>query len=223
MTKLNGDSQSQQIYKTIRSRICLLQYQPGEMISENALATEFEVSRTPMRRILQRLEFEGLVVTKQGLGTLVTTVDIKLLREVYALRIKLAEIIGELCSPPPAHTDFSHLDQLLERCQQMHQRRDYEELGRINMEFSDALIRFISNKPLQEISERLYYQTARVWPQILPDMDWAEEVDFMCTEIKEITAALQAGDMHRVGQTRRDHIAMSLSRIQRYLGEGKSR
>jgi hypothetical protein len=42
----------------------------------------------------------------------------------------------------------------------------------------------------------------------------------MCTEIKQIAGALSKGDMKRIGQIRRDHISNSLSRIQRYLGEG---
>ena len=220
MNKPGLDSQLYAIYKTVRERICLLQYSPGEMLSENALAAEFAISRTPMRRILRLLEFEGLVVSRQGVGTLVTTIDLKSLKEVYLLRIKLAEIIGDLCPTPSAAGDMSVMDRLLERLKLMREHRDYEAMGRINMEFNDALVPFISNIALRDISDRLYYQTARAWPQILPDMDWVEEVDYMATEIQQIAEALRQGDMRRVGQTRRDHISMSLSRIQRYMGIG---
>ncbi len=223
MNKNVSESQIQEIYKQIRERICLLQYAPGELLSENALAAEFGISRTPMRRILRQLEYEGLVNSKQGMGTLVTTADLKSLKEVYLLRIKLAELIGELSPTPAVDGDLALLDTLLARCETMRHQRNFEELGRINMEFNDALMRFIGNKPLREISDRLYYQTARVWPQILPDMNWPEEVDFMCEEIKQIATALRDGDMKRVGEIRRDHISMSLSRIQRYLGEGNIR
>lgn len=222
MNKPGLDAQLFAIYKQIRERICLLRYPPGEMLSENALAAEFNISRTPMRRILRLLEFEGLVISRQGVGTLITTADLKSLKEVYMLRIKLAEIIGDLSPAPSADGDISMLGSLLERCEMMRDKRDYEELGRINMDFNDVLVSFISNISLREISDRLYYQTARVWPQILPDMNWADEVNYMCTEIKQIAGALSEGDMKRVGQVRRDHISNSLSRIQRYLGEGHS-
>lgn len=220
MNKPGLDPQLYEIYKIIRERICLLQYPPGEMLSENALAAEFAISRTPMRRILRLLEFEGLVISRQGVGTLITTVDLKSLKEVYLLRIKLAEIIGDLSPTPSANGDISVLDRLLERLEPVRDKQDYEALGRINMEFNDALVGFISNIALRDISDRLYYQTARAWPQILPDMDWTEEVDYMVTEIQQIGEALRQRDMRRVGQTRRDHISMSLSRIQRYLGIG---
>lgn len=220
MNKPGLDAQLLTIYKQIRERVCLLQYPPGEMFSENALAAEFNISRTPMRRILRLLEFEGLVISRQGVGTLVTTADLKSLKEVYMLRIKLAEIIGDLSPAPSADGDIAMLDNLLERCEMMQDKRDFEELSRLNMEFNDALMRFISNRSLREISDRLYYQTARVWPQILPDMDWDEEVNYMCNEINQIAEALREGDMQRVGQVRRDHISMSLRRIQGYLGMG---
>jgi DNA-binding GntR family transcriptional regulator len=190
------------------------------MLSENGLATEFGISRTPIRRVLQRLEFEGLVVSLQGVGTMVTTVDLRLLKEVYAFRIRLAELIGELSYPPSPDIDLSLFDSLLEQCEQMYGQQDYNGLARINMAFNDALVSFITNKPLREVSNQLYYQTARVWPQILPEMDWPEEVTYMCDEIKAIAKALGQGDMRRVGEVRRQHIAQSLSRIQRYLGEG---
>jgi DNA-binding GntR family transcriptional regulator len=190
------------------------------MLSENALAAEFEVSRTPTRRILRLLEFEGLVISRQGVGTMVTTADLKSLKDVYLLRIKLAELIGDLSPTPSQNGDIAILDRLLKRCEKMRNQRDYDELGRINMEFNDALMLFISNLSLRDISDRLYYQTARVWPQILPDMNWADEVNYMCTEIKQIAEALRENNMSQVGLRRRDHISMSLSRIQRYLGEG---
>jgi len=223
LSKSNPDPQLDDIYRQIRERICLLQYPPGEMLSENALAAEFGISRTPMRRILRRLEFEGLVVSRQGVGTMVTTSDLRALKEVYLLRIKLAEIIGDLSPTPSKDGNLSILDETLARCERVRNQPDYEELGRINMEFHDALIRFINNMALREICDRLYYQTAPVWPQILPSMDWDEEVEHMYTEISQISEALRNGNMKRVGQIWRDHISMSLSRIQRYLGEGNIR
>ena len=56
------------IYRILRDRICLLEYAPGSLISEEELAQEFEVSRTPVRRVLGRLESEGLVQSVHGVG-----------------------------------------------------------------------------------------------------------------------------------------------------------
>jgi hypothetical protein len=76
----------------------------------------------------------------------------------------------------------------------------------------------VSNRPLREISDRLYYQTSRVWVQILPDLNWAEEVTAMCDEISQVTQALRACDMGAFGQVRHNHLYTMLGRIKRYLG-----
>src|SRR3546814_8186046 len=65
------------IYHALRDRICLLEYPPGLRLSEEEIAQEFDVSRTPVRRVLARLESEGLVEARHGVGTMVTSVDIR--------------------------------------------------------------------------------------------------------------------------------------------------
>lgn len=220
MKNHTSKSTLQTIYEEIRERVSLLQYPPGAVLSENGLADEFGVSRTPIRQVLQRLEFEGLVVSTRGVGTIVTVVDLKSLREVYALRMKLHEITGELS--PTAHVsddDIAIFEELLQQVGSMRDQYAPRELGRLYNEFQNRVLRLISNKPLQEISDRLYYQTSRVWVQILPDLDWEEEVDCIHGEIKSVTEALRAeGDMQAVAQIRGYYLSMMLARIKRYLG-----
>ena len=86
----------ERIYRTLRDRICLLDYPPGTRLSEEELADEFATSRTPIRRVLARLEIEGLVKARHGVGTIVTDIDIEELTQVYHLRMELAVLIGRL-------------------------------------------------------------------------------------------------------------------------------
>ena len=206
------------MYQEIRDRICLLQYPPGTMLSENKLAAEFGVSRTPIRRVLQRLEFEGLVVSKQGIGTLVTIVDLQYLKEVYALRLKLAELTGELSPIRPTRETITTLETILEEFEAMRAQYDPTELARLYNRFQVEMLALIGNRPLREISERLFHQTARVWLQILPDLDWVEEVDIACRELSDVIGALQEKDMQAMAQIRSEHMAMLLGRTSRYLG-----
>src|SRR5690606_4509453 len=90
------------IYKALRMRICLLDYPPGERLREEDLAEEFGVSRTPIRRVLVKLEAEGLLRSIHGVGTIVTDIDVDELEQVYQLRVELAEMIGKLSPVPPS-------------------------------------------------------------------------------------------------------------------------
>ena len=64
----------QRIHRALRDRICLLEYLPGQQLGEKELAEEFGTSRTPIRRVLGRLEAEGLIERRHGIGTIITEV-----------------------------------------------------------------------------------------------------------------------------------------------------
>jgi DNA-binding GntR family transcriptional regulator len=205
------------IYGELRDRICLLRYPPGAMLSENALADEFGVSRTPIRQALQRLTFEGLVVSRHGVGTMVTTVDLQYLKEVYALRLKLIDIIGEMAPGHVTEDDLELLAELAEAARAVRDARAPEQLARVYHRFNDELSRAIGNQPLREIADRLFYQTTRVWLQLLPEMVWEDEVDYVVDEIESVLQALQREDMRAVAGVRRNHMVMCLGRINSYL------
>ena len=49
------------IFKSIESDILSGVYKSGDVLSENKLATRYEVSRTPVREAIKRLEQEYLI------------------------------------------------------------------------------------------------------------------------------------------------------------------
>jgi DNA-binding GntR family transcriptional regulator len=213
------DLDSREIYENIRERICLFDYEPGEMISENALATEFGISRSRMRRVMWQLESDGLIHISKGSGAVVTALDIRSLKEVYVVRQKLIELVGEL---RPAHISddiITNLEGLLEQTRQMREQYDPVALASLYYSFHREMLQLIRNTFLKEITDRLYHLTARVWLQLLPDLDWIEEVEVMGDEIHDVLEALRDKDMATVAKVRHEHMAMMLQRINNYLVE----
>lgn len=216
-TQPNIDRTFEAIYHELRERISLLVYPPGALLSENTLASEFGVSRTPIRRVLQRLEFDGLVSSQQGIGTLVTPLDFMYLKQVYALRLKLLDILADLSAAHVSEGDLLVLGELLEHAKEMYAVREPRELSRLYTRFNEELVRAIGNRPLREISDRFFYQTHRVWLQLLPEMDWNEEVEAIVDEFGTVLEGLREGDMKRVAAVRRDHFVRCLARINRHF------
>jgi DNA-binding GntR family transcriptional regulator len=204
------------IYKTIRDRICLLEYEPGERLGEEDLAREFEVSRTPIRRVLSRLEGEGLLESRHGVGTFVTDVDIDALAQVFRLRMELAELIGKLDPIPRGPDDLARVRSLLARCDELLKKPDAKVYARINMDFFQELGAMMGNQPLKEISERLYYLTTRIWLKAVPHLNLRDEITVFRREVADILAAMEVGDLEAVGHIRRSHISMSVKRMKRY-------
>ncbi len=208
--------QSGDIYAALRERICLLRYPPGTLLVETELANDFEVSRTPVRQALQRLENEGLVETRNGVGTHVTGVDFRTVRDIYAFRLRLSEMIGDFGSPADAPRALERIAGLLPRVEALRQARDFEAFWAINHELHFAINGLISNAAFRQVHDRLYFQASRVWYSFVDQM-WDEEISFLAEELQELARALEAGDLRAVGFIQRNHISFGLARVARYI------
>jgi DNA-binding GntR family transcriptional regulator len=206
----------ERIYNAIRDRICLLDYQPGARLGEEELAREFGVSRTPIRRVLSRLESEGLLESRHGVGTFVTNVDLESLFQVYQLRMELAELIGKLDPLPRSQEDLARVGAIVRRCDELLESPEPRAYARLNMDFFEELTAMIGNQPLKEISERLYYLTNRIWLTSVPHLNLRDEIVVFRREVADIFAAMEVGDLAAVGFIRRSHISMSVRRMQRH-------
>jgi DNA-binding GntR family transcriptional regulator len=206
----------ERLYATIRDRICLLEYKPLEHLSEEGLAAEFSVSRTPIRRVLSRLEAEGLVESRHGVGTIVTSISFEALTQVYQLRMELAVLIGRLDPIARTAEDLSRVRALLARFESLEQEPDPKGLAQLNMDFYQELRAMTGNAPLRDISDRLYFMTHRIWMASLPHLYLQDEIVIFRREVADILAAMEIGDLDAVGYIRRSHISMSFTRLQRY-------
>ena len=61
----------EELYSVLRRRILDEYYFAGQKLSENALAKEFECSRTPIREVFKKLEQDGLIVVRPKSGSYV--------------------------------------------------------------------------------------------------------------------------------------------------------
>lgn len=206
----------ERIYATIRDRICLLEYEPNTRLSEEELAREFSVSRTPIRRVLSRLEAEDLVEIRHGVGNFVTDVDERELRQVYALRMELAVLVGRLDPLPRRPRDLARIRALLARCDALAARPDGRAFARLNMDFFLELAEMIGNRPLRDVTARLYYLTSRIWLKSVPRLNLGDEIAIFRREMAETLAVMESGDMEAVGHIRRHHVSMSFNRLMAY-------
>ncbi|MCB2130424.1 MAG: GntR family transcriptional regulator [Rhodobacteraceae bacterium] len=203
------------IHAELRDRICLLDYAPGTRLAEDALATEFGVSRTPLRRVLGRLEAEGLLQSVHGVGTFVTDVEMGALLQTYALRLELCGLIGQLEPVLPDAALWARFEASRARAEALAGNPDPRDFALLNIEFFMARLALSGNAPLREISERLYLQTARIWLKSVfaGQIDLAAEVEVFRREIKDVLDALHIGDLRAAALIQRAHLSMSFERL----------
>lgn len=113
-----------------------------------ALAERFEVSRTPVRDALSRLEQDGLLVRAQR-GLEVQSVDPQTVMQVYDVRILLEEQVAGDAALNRTVRDVLRLEAMVERDRAI-QDHDDVVLRRSNLEFHRAVWSAAHNPVLEE-------------------------------------------------------------------------
>lgn len=205
----------ERIHETLRTRICLHDYAPGERLSEQALAEEFGISRTPLRRVLVRLEGEGLLQSVQGVGTFVTDVTIEELEPIYELRLELAELLGKLGPRLPDEVLWRQMHEIGAKLRELARAPDARRFGELNLAFFRAFHQITSNEPLRLLSERLFFQTSRMWLKSMAagKVDVGFEATLFAREVDDVLRALEIGDIRSAALIHRSHISMSFLRM----------
>jgi DNA-binding GntR family transcriptional regulator len=206
------------IHHLLRERICLLEYAPLSVLRESHLADEFRCSRTPVREAIKRLQFEGLVTSKNGVGTIVTEADFESLKDVYAMRLKIAELIGDMGVEVVPEEVVSGLQELLIQAQRIVPLTaplpsQVLALARINHQLHGLVCKIISNTSLRQLYDLYYYQTSRVWYQQIPKF-WASEVAALENELVELIAAAQRHDVIALGHIKHNYIVRVIGLLQ---------
>lgn len=210
------------IYQTVRHRICTNRYPPDTILHEEVLAKEFSVSRSPIRRVLSKLEHEGLVEIRHGVGTRVTRIYPDELTEVYEIRMILASNSG-----PYFKTPFDpSICATLARCRDDFQALapgDLQGFADINVHYYTELTGLLENRYMREIQRSLFFQTSRMWLIMLPEMEWEPIIEAVSLEIDDLIRVIGIDDPVGLGLLMRNNLFMPLSRFAKVMRDGHER
>lgn len=203
----------QEIHAYLRERILVLDLAPGARLREERLAAHFGVSRSPIRQVLDRLEFEGLVDQVPGAGARVSHLDPKELRDVWTLRLRLAAVVTDFIRLPASPEILDEVEAMRTDLRGIRSTRDLHALGGLYNRYHEAMLTMISNKALARTIDLLYVQSARVWMQFLPEMDLDREINAMDEELRDTLDALHGSSASQLGAVREDHLERLLQRF----------
>jgi DNA-binding GntR family transcriptional regulator len=149
------------LYIELQKRILDAVYQPGEKLTENKLAEEFNVSRMPIRESLKRLEQDGLVTIQPQSGSYVrryTMEEVKNALEIRtyleALAIKL--VIENNTDPYPMEKYITLMKETFEK-----PAFDKVTFGEYHYQFHHTLITLAGNALLTETYDKLRFRSLR--------------------------------------------------------------
>jgi len=153
----NGDGAQRHdaIYRTISDAIIEHRLRPGARLREDALADVFGISRTGIRKILQRLAHEHLVTLTPRRGASVTRPTAEEARDVFAARQMVECGIMEAVARRITPDDVRELRDLADRERQALRQGEQSTAIKLSAAFHEHLARLSGNATLAEFIGRL--------------------------------------------------------------------
>jgi len=130
-------------------------YPPGSHLRELRIAREFGVSQATVREALQHLESAGLVTRQPNIGTTVTRLSPKEVRERVQLRALLEVRAAEEASTRMGEPEFQELNRKLTALAEAIQRDSYYEAAQADLDFHRFIWSCSGNETLCRTLEQL--------------------------------------------------------------------
>lgn len=112
---------------------------PGQPLRQEDLATQFRLSRSPIREALRQLEGEGLVKLYPHRGAVVADFAFSELREIREIRIPLETMAIRLAMPHLGEHDLARAEEIIAEADAMTEEEARQKWGANNWAFHATL------------------------------------------------------------------------------------
>lgn len=143
------------VYEQVKEKIITCELEPGSLIVKGKLGEELEISRTPLREALQRLEVEELVVRNSNGTFSVSPISVKEVKELFIMRSKLEGIL--ICDAIDNLTDddIEYLSYLTKMVKMTSRMENYTNTENFGGKFHNAIYTISQNSTVVKIIYQL--------------------------------------------------------------------
>lgn len=198
-------------YSVIRSKIFDGEFKSGDRLKESELSRVCDVSRTPVREALRKLEADGLVRISPNSGAIVAQWSESDIQDIYSVRVRLEVLAASLAAERRTDADLVKLqacaDEMKAASEVPSPHENDLEIARLNSDFHHLIIATARSRALaaaasQVIEAPLMLRTFRRYePQRLMRS---------VSDHLELVAAIRARDSALAGSLMGAHILSGL-------------
>ena len=204
---------SEEIYEVVKQDIIELRIKPGEKISEAKLAQRYNVSRAPIRNVIQKLQQEEFVLVKPQVGTIIMPISLKKAQDILQIRLLLETHAAETAAARVTDRD---LEQLEASFQRLRKRQKDSEEKRKELFATDSLLHQIiwmlsGNREIFTIINNYRDETNRIR---LSTLELANRLVPSEEEMKAIYRALKNRNPQEAREAMRVHIGNIMEAIE---------
>lgn len=200
-------SNMQTLYIKIKKEIINQDLKLGERLPERELAEKYNVSRTPIRQVLQKLSVEGLVEFIPFKGAFIKDLTIEEFKDITQLRMVLEKLAVEMCCDSTDENVVKHLEEIINKQKNAIINKDVKEYSLLDQEFHYSTVKASDNKELKKFIELLNQKSylSRVRTLLLPG-----QMERSVAEHQEILKCIVLKDREGAGNRAAAHVKDAL-------------
>jgi DNA-binding GntR family transcriptional regulator len=181
------------------------EFQPGDRLREVEVAERLDLSRTPIREALRRLEAENIIEHRPRIGAVIRTLSRTEVVELYEMRLVLERTAAQMAAK---HAMRAEVDALVMINEKIAQASDTpSKAAAINQQFHRAIYLAARNRFLLESARGLNNALLLLGPTTLAD---AGRIKTVVAQHTHIIDAISAGDAEDAGAAAEAHLQTSL-------------
>jgi DNA-binding GntR family transcriptional regulator len=200
------------VYGAIFNKLMSLEIAPGARITVDGLVRELEVSHTPIREALGRLEGEGLVVKTHLVGySAAPQITRRHFEELYEMRLLLEPDAARRAARQVGEGTMRKLTETAERMRRLdsgRERLSYSSFARLDADLHDQILELAGNALVRETLSHLHTHF-----HIFRLMFHARVTEEALGEHETLLVALSSGDAEGAERAMREHIQRSRARL----------
>jgi DNA-binding GntR family transcriptional regulator len=209
-SKLDTDK----IYEILRSRIIHLEYEPGLVLNEVDLAEEFNISRTPIRKVFQLLHSDKLLNIVPRFGAQVTPIDFKQMKYIFEVTRELDPFASRLAVERISEEKIKELEEIMLRFENYDISKDYQNAINDDERFHSIILSSCGNPWLQDILTSLHYHTERLWHYC---EQYFDSIDLFSHTLGKVLEGIKEKDLDKVEKYAREHIDEFVFKIKKEM------
>lgn len=210
----NKKLNTEEIYDTMKHRIIKLEYEPGEVLNEVDVAEEFNISRTPIRKVFQLLHNDKLLNIVPRFGAQVTPIDFKQMKYIFEVTRELDPFAARLAVDRIDEENIKELEEIISRLNGYDISEDYQNAINDDERFHTIIFSSCGNPWLQDILKSLHYHTERLWHYC---EQYFDSMDLFTHTLGKVLEGIKQKDYEKVEKYAKEHIDDFVLKIKKEL------
>lgn len=203
-----------EIYEILKGRIIQLEYEPGIVLNEVEVAEEFNISRTPIRRVFNQLQNDKLLNIIPRFGAQVVPIDFRSMKSIFEITRELDGFATRLAVERISEDKIKELEEILLTLESYDISKDYQSAINDDELFHQIILSSCGNSWLEEILNSLHYHTERLWHYC---EEYFDDMDLFTHTLGKILESIKEKDAEKAEKYAIEHIDCFVLKIKKEL------